>query len=186
MEKDIAAFCGTRYAVGCASGTDALLLALMALDISPGDEVITTSFTFFSTASCIHRVGAKPVFADINPNTFNIDPLEIEKAITDRTKAIIVVHLYGQSAEIDRIMEIAQKHDLKVIEDNAQGIGGRFRNRIAGSWGDIGTLSFFPSKNLGAMGDAGMCITNNEEYMEKIRLLRHHGPVQSSWRDAVD
>jgi len=175
LEEQISDFCGTRHAIGCASGTDALLLALMALGIKDGDEVITPSFTFFSTASCIHRIGAKPVFADINPETFNIDPDEIEKAITPRTKAIIVVHLFGQAAEMDVIMTLARKHDLKVIEDNAQGIGGKFKGKIAGSMGDVGSLSFFPSKNLGAMGDAGMCITNDEDIYKKIKLLRHHG-----------
>ncbi len=175
LETRIAEYCGTRFAIGCASGTDALVLSLMALGISSGDEVITTSFTFFSTASCIHRLGAKPVFVDINPKTFNIDPARIEKAITPFTKAIIVVHLFGQSAEMDVIMELANKYNLKVIEDNAQGIGGKFKGRVSGSWGNIGTLSFFPSKNLGAMGDAGMCITDDEGLKEKIKLLRHHG-----------
>jgi dTDP-4-amino-4,6-dideoxygalactose transaminase len=175
LEAAIADYCGCRYAVGCSSGTDALLLALSAHDIGKGDEVITTSFTFFATASTIYRVGAKPVFVDIDPRTFNISPAEIEKAITPKTKAIIAVHLFGQPADMDSIMKIAKKHDLIVIEDNAQGIGAKYGDKYAGTIGDVGTLSFFPAKNLGAMGDAGMCLTNNEELAGKLKLLRVHG-----------
>jgi len=161
FEEDMQRYCEVKHAVGCASGTDALVLALKALDVQENDEVITTTFTFFATAGAISRVGAKPIFVDIKPDTFNIDQTKIENSITPKTKAIIVVHLFGQPAEMDKIMEIAQKHNLKVIEDNAQGIGAKFDGEIAGTIGDIGTLSFFPSKNLGAMGDAGMCLTND-------------------------
>jgi dTDP-4-amino-4,6-dideoxygalactose transaminase len=175
IEEKIAEYCDTKYAVGCASGTDALVLSLKALELEPGSEVITTTFTFFATASSIHRVGLVPKFVDVHPRTFNIDPNKIEAAITDKTKAIIVVHLFGQPAEMDKIMKIARKYDLKVIEDNAQGIGSKFNGKTAGSIGDVGTLSFFPSKNLGAMGDAGMCITNNQEIADRLRMLRVHG-----------
>ncbi len=175
FEEDMQKYCQCDHAIGCASGTDAIVLALKALEIQEDDEVITTTFTFFATAGAISRVGAKPVFVDIKPDTFNIDPQKIENAITSKTKAIIVVHLFGQPAEMDKIMEIAQKHNLKVIEDNAQGIGAKFDGKVAGTIGDIGTLSFFPSKNLGAMGDAGMCLTNNDELAARLIQLRVHG-----------
>lgn len=175
FEEMIANYCRCDHAVGCASGTDALVLALKALEIQEDDEVITTTFTFFATAGSISRVGAKPIFVDIKPDTFNINPQKIENAITSKTKAIIVVHLFGQPAEMGKIMKIAQKHDLKVIEDNAQGIGAKFDGKVAGTIGDIGTLSFFPSKNLGAMGDAGMCLTNNDELAKRLVQLRVHG-----------
>ena len=175
FEKDICKFLDVKNAIACSSGTDALILALKALDIKQGDEVITTPFTFFATASAIARIGAKPVFTDIKEYTFNIDPSKIENAITDKTKAIIVVHLFGQPAEMDKIMDVAKNHNLKVIEDNAQGIGAKYKGEFAGTIGDIGTLSFFPSKNLGAMGDAGMCITNNEQLAERLYHLRVHG-----------
>ena len=175
FEKAMQQYCDVKHAIGCASGTDAIVLALIALDISDGDEVITTPFTFFATAGTIHRVGAKPVFVDVKPDTFNIDPDKIEAAITPKTKAIIAVHLFGQPAEMDKIMEIAGKHNLKVVEDNAQGIGAKFEGQTAGTIGDIGTLSFFPSKNLGAMGDAGMCLTNSDELADRLFMLRVHG-----------
>lgn len=175
FEEDMQNYCNVKHAIGCASGTDAIILALIALDVSDGDEVITTPFTFFATAGTIHRVGAKPVFVDVKPDTYNIDPDKIEAAITPRTKAIIAVHLFGQPAEMDKIMAIAKKHDLKVIEDNAQGIGAKFDGQTAGTIGDIGTLSFFPSKNLGAMGDAGMCLTHSDELSKKLFMLRVHG-----------
>ena len=175
FEEKIAEYCEAKYAVGCASGTDALVLALKALEIGNGDEVITTPFTFFATAGSIHRVGAKPVFVDIKPDTFNIDSDKIEAAITEKTKAIMPVHLFGQPSEMDKITVIAKKHNLKVIEDNAQGIGARFDGKVAGTIGDIGTLSFFPSKNLGAMGDGGMCLTNDPELAARLRQLRVHG-----------
>jgi dTDP-4-amino-4,6-dideoxygalactose transaminase len=178
LEAEIAAYCGSKYAVGVASGTDALILALRAFDIGPGDEVITTPFTFFATAEAASLLGAKPVFVDIEPKTYNINPQSIEKAITSRTKAIIPVHLYGQCADMDPIMAIAKKHKLKVIEDTAQAIGATYKGRKAGSMGEIGTLSFFPSKNLGAFGDAGMIITNDKAIADKIRMLRVHGSAQ--------
>lgn len=175
FEEKIQQYCKVKHAIGCASGTDALILALIALDIGDGDEVITIPFTFFATAGTIHRVGARPTFVDVKSDTFNIDPDKIEKAITPRTKAIIVVHLFGQPAEMDIIINIAQKYNLKVIEDNAQGIGAEYDGKVAGTFGDIGTLSFFPSKNLGAMGDGGMCLTDNDELSAKLFQLRVHG-----------
>jgi len=175
LEAAVAKYCGVKHAIGCASGTDALVLSLKAIDIQPGDEVITTPFTFFATAGSIHRVDGVPVFVDIDPKTLNLDPDKIEAAITEKTKAILPVHLFGQMAEMDKIMAIAKKHNLKVIEDAAQGIGATHRNISAGNYGDIATLSFFPSKNLGAMGDAGMCLTNDDELAEIITLLRTHG-----------
>jgi dTDP-4-amino-4,6-dideoxygalactose transaminase len=175
LEEKIAAYLGIRHAVGCASGTDALVLAIKALGIGHGDEVITTPFTFFATASSIWRNGAVPRFVDIDPRTFNLDPGRIEAAITPKTKAIMPVHLFGQSCDMDSIMEIARRHGLRVIEDNAQGIGCTWNGRMSCSFGDIGTLSFFPSKNLGAMGDGGMCLTNDDELAARLRQLRVHG-----------
>lgn len=175
LEEKMQAFLQIKYAIGCASGTDALLLALKALEIDDGDEVITTPFTFFATASTIWRNNARPVFVDIDPRTYNIDPAKIEAAITDRTKAIMPVHIFGQPADMDAIMQIAKQHGLAVIEDNAQGIGSTWNGKMSCSFGEIGTLSFFPSKNLGAMGDAGMCLTNDEELAGKLRQLRVHG-----------
>ena len=175
FEEEMQKFCDAKHAVGCASGTDAIVLALLALNIGDGDEVITTPFTFFATAGTIHRVGARPIFVDVKPDTFNIDPDKIEAAITSNTKAIIAVHLFGQPAEMDKIIAIAKKHNLKVIEDNAQGVGAKFSGKVAGTIGDIGTLSFFPSKNLGAMGDGGMCLTNDDELATLLFQLRVHG-----------
>jgi len=175
LEKEVAAYCGVKYGIGVASGTDALILSLRALDIGPGDEVITTPFTFFATAESISIVGAKPVFIDIDPKTFNIDPMLIEAKITKKTKAIIPVHLYGQCADMDPIMNIAKKYNLKVIEDNAQAIGATYKGRKSGSMSDIAALSFFPSKNLGAFGDAGMVVTNNEKLAGRVKVLRVHG-----------
>jgi dTDP-4-amino-4,6-dideoxygalactose transaminase len=175
FENQMQDYLNVKHAIGCANGTDALVLALKALKIEQGDEVITTPFSFFATASCIHRVGATPVFADIKEDTFNIDPDQIEKAITKKTKAIIVVHLFGQAAEMDKIMAIAKKHSLYVVEDNAQGIGCKYDNQYAGTIGDIGTLSFFPSKNLGCMGDGGMCLTQSDDLGAKLKQLRTHG-----------
>lgn len=175
LEAKMQDYLGIKHAIGCASGTDALVLAIKALNIGQGDEVITTPFTFFATASSIWRNGAIPVFVDINEHTFNLDPDKIEAAITPNTKAIMVVHLFGQCCDMPRIMEIAKKHNLRVIEDNAQGIGATFEGKMSCSFGDIGTLSFFPSKNLGAMGDAGMCLTNDDELAAGLRQLRVHG-----------
>lgn len=175
LEEAIAPYCHTKFAVGCASGSDALLIALMAIDIKPGDEVITTPFTFFATGGSVSRLGAKPVFVDIEPDTFNIDPKLIEEKITDKTRAIIPVHLFGQCAEMDEILEIAKRHSLAVIEDAAQAIGSEYHGKRAGSMGLVGCLSFFPSKNLGAAGDAGMMLTSDAELAEKLRVLRVHG-----------
>ncbi len=175
LEQSVAAICQTEHAIGCASGSDALLLALMALDIKPGDEVITPSFTFFATASCIWRLGARIVFADIEAETFNIDPERIEAAITPATKAILVVHLFGQCAQMDAIQAIARRHGVAVIEDGAQAIGAEFEGRAAGSMGDIGCFSFYPTKNLGGFGDGGMLTTNQEWLAKKLRQLAAHG-----------
>jgi len=174
-ETRIAEYCGCRYGVGVSSGTDALLLALMAERIGPGDEVITTPYTFFATAGSIARVGAKPVFVDILPDTFNIDPSQIEAKITAATKAIIPVHLYGQCADMDAINEIACRHSLVVIEDAAQAIGAEYRGRRAGSMGKYGCFSFFPSKNLGCAGDGGMVTCGDAETAELLQVLRVHG-----------
>ena len=175
FEKEIAGYCSVKYGVGVASGTDALILALRALDIGSGDEVIVPPFTFFASAEAVSIVGAKPVFVDIDPATYNIDPRLIEKNITKRTKAIMPVHLYGQCADMDPILAIAKKRGLKVVEDNAQAIGATYKGRKSGSMSDIAALSFFPSKNLGAFGDAGMVVTNDEKLAERVKSLRVHG-----------
>lgn len=175
LERDIADVCGCRYAVGVSSGTDALLAALMSLDIGAGDEVITTPFTFFATAGSIARVGATPVFVDIDPKTYNIDPSKIEAAVTAKTKAIMPVHLFGQVAEMDAIMAIAQTHSLAVIEDAAQAISATYKGKKAGSIGTCGCFSFFPSKNLGGIGDGGMVVTNDEALHHRLFIMRNHG-----------
>jgi dTDP-4-amino-4,6-dideoxygalactose transaminase len=175
FEQKIAAYCGCKYAVGVSSGTDALLVSLMALDIQQGDEVITTPFSFFATAGSIFRVGAKPVFVDIEPDSYNIDPNLIEEKITDKTRAIIPVHLYGQAAQMKPITEIAQRHNLTVIEDAAQGIGASQDGTMCGNFGDFGCFSFYPTKNLGAFGDGGLVTTNIEALAEKLKVLRDHG-----------
>jgi dTDP-4-amino-4,6-dideoxygalactose transaminase len=175
LEKKVAELSDCRYAVGMSSGTDALLASLMALKIGAGDEVITTPFTFFATAGCVSRLGAVPVFVDIDPRTFNIDPERIEAAITPRTKAIVPVHLFGQMCDMDPIMEIAARHKLPVIEDAAQAISATYKGRKAGSIGAIGCFSFFPSKNLGGAGDGGMCVTNDAALYEMLLLMRSHG-----------
>jgi len=175
FEKEVALYCGAEHAVGVSSGTDAILVSLMALGIGPGDEVITTPYTFFSTAGCICRVCAKPVFVDIDPRTFNMSPELIEQAVTKKTKAVMPVHLFGQCADMDPILNVAKKHNLAVIEDAAQAVGAKFKERNAGTMGDLGGFSFFPSKNLGGFGDGGMVVTNDAELAEKIRMLRAHG-----------
>ncbi|HDZ21316.1 MAG TPA: DegT/DnrJ/EryC1/StrS family aminotransferase [Phycisphaerae bacterium] len=175
LEELVADYSGCRAAVGLSSGTDALLVSLMALDIGAGDEVICPPFTFFGTAGSIWRTGAKPVFVDIDSATFNIDPAKIADAITDKTKAIMPVHLYGQMAEMDPIMAVAAEHRLAVIEDAAQSIGAAYKGRKAGSIGAAGCLSFYPTKNLGGVGDGGMVVTNDTDLADKIRALRNHG-----------
>ncbi|MGY0694384.1 DegT/DnrJ/EryC1/StrS family aminotransferase, partial [Virgibacillus sp. FSP13] len=175
LEKLVAQYVDASYGLGTANGTDALQLSLMALNIGPGDEVITTPFTFFATAEVIAQVGAKPVFVDIDQETYNIDPTRIEAAITKNTKAIIVVHLFGQVANMNEIMDIAKAHKLRVIEDACQAIGSEYDGKRVGAIGDIGCFSFFPSKNLGAFGDAGLIVTNQQELYEKIHTLRNHG-----------
>lgn len=175
LEANIADYCGVEFGIGVANGSDALYLSLFACGVGPGDEVITTPFTFFATAGSIARVGAKPVFVDIDPITWNIDASKIEERITTRTKAIVPVHLYGCPADMESIMEIARKFNLTVIEDAAQALGAMYCGKMAGSIGDAGCVSFFPTKNLGAFGDGGMVLTNNPEMAEKLRLLRVHG-----------
>lgn len=175
LEREIAAYSQVENAVGCASGSDALLLSLMTLGIGPGDEVIVPSFTFFASVSCITRLGATPIFVDIRPDTFNIDPELIEPAITSKTKAIIPVHLFGQCAEIDRICQIAGNHDIPVVEDAAQAIGAAYHSRPAGSWGVVGCFSFYPTKNLGGMGDGGMMTTGDAATADRLRLFAGHG-----------
>jgi dTDP-4-amino-4,6-dideoxygalactose transaminase len=175
LEEKIAAISECKFAAGVSSGTDALLASLMGLGIGSGDEVITTPFTFFATAGCIARVGGKPVFVDIDPKTFNINPALIEKAVTKKTKAIIPVHLYGQMAEMDPIMDIAKKHNLFVIEDAAQSISSTYKGKKAGSIGTCGCFSFFPSKNLGGVGDGGMVVTNDEQLAGRMKVTRDHG-----------
>jgi dTDP-4-amino-4,6-dideoxygalactose transaminase len=181
LEKAIAQYCGTRYAIGVASGSDALLLSLMAFGIGSGDEVIIPTFTFFATAGVVSRVGATPVFVDIDSHTYNIDPSKIEEKITSRAKAIIPVHLFGQCADMDPILQIAKDRGIFVIEDAAQALGAEYKpphcsdGRRAGQMGDLGCFSFYPTKNLGAFGDAGMVVTDNPQLAEKVRLLRAHG-----------
>jgi dTDP-4-amino-4,6-dideoxygalactose transaminase len=182
LEKQIAEYCSTPYAVGVSSGTDALLISFMAADIGPRDYVITSPYTFFATAGCIARVGARPVFVDIEPQTYNISPQGIEKIMADmrpaersKVKAIVPVHLYGQCADMDPIVQLAKKYNLHVIEDAAQAIGAEYNGHRAGSMGDFGCFSFFPSKNLGAFGDGGIVTTSSEELYEHLKIIRVHG-----------
>jgi dTDP-4-amino-4,6-dideoxygalactose transaminase len=179
LEAEIARYCGTKRAVGVASGTDAILLALMAVGVGRDDEVITTPYTFFATAGAVTRVGAVPVFVDIDPATYNIDPAGIEAAITPRTKAILPVHLYGQCADMDPINEIAERHGIPVVEDAAQAIGSEYKGRRAGSLGAAGCFSFFPSKNLGGYGDGGMITTDSDEMADLLISLREHGQTET-------
>ncbi len=175
LEEKIAAISDCKFAVGVSSGTDAILNSLMSLEIGSGDEVITTPFTFFSTVGCIARMGAKPVFVDIDPQTCNIDPAQIETAVTNKTRAIMPVHLFGQMADMDPIMEIANKRNLVVIEDAAQSITSTYKGKKAGSIGAVGCFSFFPSKNLGGIGDGGMVVTNDERLYKRLVMMRNHG-----------
>jgi dTDP-4-amino-4,6-dideoxygalactose transaminase len=175
LEKEIAAYTQTKFAIACASGSDALLLALMALEVGPGDEVVTTPFTFVATASVIARLGARPVFVDIDPHTYNLDPAKLAAAISLKTKAIIPVHLFGMAADLDSIMEIAKARGIPLIEDAAQAIGAKYKGRSVGSIGRCGCFSFFPSKNLGGAGDGGMLTTGVSEFADRLHVLRNHG-----------
>lgn len=175
FEPKLAEYCGSKHGIGVASGTDALLLSLMAAGIKPGDEVVTSTFTFFATGGVISRLGARPVFVDIDPDTFNVDPSQLEKAITSHTKVIIPVHLYGQVAEMDEVMSIAGKHGVMVIEDAAQAVGALYKEKKAGSIGAMGCFSFYPTKNLGGYGDGGFITTDEDDLADLLRRLRIHG-----------
>ena len=185
FEREIAAYCGTKFAVGVASGSDALLLALMACGVVDGDEVVTTPYTFFSTVSSITRLGARPIFADIDPVTYNIDPESVERLAGERTKAILPVHLFGQTTDMDPILEVAEQRKIPVIEDACQSIGGVYKSRKAGALGTAGCFSFFPSKNLGGFGDGGMVTTDDEAFAERLRSLRMHGSRERYYHDEV-
>ncbi len=178
FEREVAAWIGTPHAIGCASGSDALLLALMALDLEPGDEVITTPYTFFATASSITRNGLRPVFCDIEPRTMNMDVSQLESLVTDRTRAIMPVHIFGQLVDMDPVLELAARRGLTIIEDDAQSIGARDKGRRAGTIGAVGCFSFFPSKNLGASGDGGLMTTADDKLADKLRSLRLHGSYE--------
>lgn len=185
LEAELSQYVGTKHAVALNSGTDALHLALRALDIGAGDEVISVAFTFVATTEAIGIVGAKPVFVDIDPDTFNIDVEKIERAITPKTKAIIPVHLYGQPCKMDVILDIAKKHDLFVIEDCCQAIGAKLDGKMVGSFGDVGCFSFFPTKNLGAMGDGGLLTTNSQSIKDRVVALRNHGGAIRYYHDEI-
>ncbi|HVJ82436.1 MAG TPA: DegT/DnrJ/EryC1/StrS family aminotransferase, partial [Planctomycetia bacterium] len=184
LERELAEYCGAKHCVALSSGTDALLAAFMALGIGPGDEVITTPYSFFATAGCIARAGAKPVFADIDPATFNIDPARIEACVNSRTRAIVPVDLYGQCADIDPINAIAAKHGLAVVADAAQSIGAEYKGKRAGSLATISCFSFFPSKNLGGFGDGGAVTTDDPALFAKLKCIRTHGET-STYRHAI-
>src|SRR5216683_5975905 len=175
LEEEIARYCGTGYAVGCGSGTDALLLALQALNVGPGDEVISPPFSFFATASTVCRSGARPIFADIDEHTYNLDPLQVENKITERTRAIMVVHFFGQCADMEPLWKVAERHQLPIIEDAAQAFGAEYQDKRAGTLGALGCFSFYPSKILGAYGDAGMVVTNDPDWAARLTALRVHG-----------
>jgi len=185
LEQELAQYCSCAEAIGCASGSDALLLALMACDVGPGDEVITTPFSFFATVGSIVRLGAKAVFVDIDSATFNMDVSQVQSAMTKRTKAILPVHLFGQCAEMETINELARQANMRVIEDAAQAIGAEYRGRRAGSLGEIGCFSFYPSKNLGGAGDGGLLTTNDSELAETLRILRTHGAKQKYYHERL-
>jgi dTDP-4-amino-4,6-dideoxygalactose transaminase len=185
FEKRVAEYCTTEFAIGCASGSDALLLALMALELKAGDEVITTPFTFFATGAAIARLGARPQFVDIEPHTYNLDARRVEAAITSRTRAILPVHMYGQCANMDALLEISKRHRLPIVEDAAQAIGAEDQGRRAGSMGQMGCFSFYPTKNLGGAGDGGMIVTNDQALSERLRKLRVHGGPTEYQHDEV-
>ncbi len=185
LEKEVAAYSQCQFGIGVSSGTDALLVSLMAIDIKPGDEVITTPYSFFATAGAIVRLGARPVFVDIDLDTLNIDVRKLDDAVTMRTRAILPVHLAGQTADMDAIMEVARRHDLYVIEDACQALGAEYRARRAGSIGHLGCFSFFPSKNLGGAGDSGMVVSNDPALADRVALLRNHGHRPKYYNQAV-
>jgi dTDP-4-amino-4,6-dideoxygalactose transaminase len=185
FEQQFAEYVGTSHVIGCNSGTDALYLAILALEIGPGDEVITPSFTFFATAEMVSQTGATPVFVDIDPLTFNLDPHKLEAAITPKTKAIIPVHLFGQPVDMGMVMNIAEKHNLFVIEDCAQATGAKWQNKQVGSWGHLNAFSFFPTKNLGGCGDGGAVTTNDPVLADKVRMLKEHGSRQRYFHEAI-
>jgi dTDP-4-amino-4,6-dideoxygalactose transaminase len=185
FEREIASFTGAAHAVGVNSGTDALHLPLVAAGIGAGDEVIVPAFTFFATAEAVSYTGARPVFADVDPGTFNLDPGSLKKSISSKTKAVIVVHLFGQCAALDEIEAICKQRKLILIEDCAQALGAEYQGRRAGSWGDFGAFSFYPTKNLAAVGDAGLITTNNPEHDKVLRMLRHHGSRQAYLHERV-
>ena len=192
LEEELAKLCGVAHGVGLASGTDALILALRACGVHAGDDVLLPPFTFVATGSAVSALGAKPVFVDIRPDTYNINPAELERRVTPRTRAIVVVHLYGLAADLDPILAFAKSHKLPVIEDNAQAIGASYKGRRTGSLGDAGCVSFYPTKNLGAYGDAGMVVTNSAELAARIRSLRNHGQAgkylssEPGWNSRLD
>jgi UDP-2-acetamido-2-deoxy-ribo-hexuluronate aminotransferase len=185
FEAHLADYLGCRYVIGCGNGTDALQIALMAIGLEPGDEVITSPFTFVATAEVIALLGGRPVYVDIDPRTFNINPDGIAARITSRTRAIIPVHLYGQPADMDAILELADRHGLYVIEDAAQAIGAEWRGRKAGKVGHIGCISFFPSKNLGALGDGGAIVTDDPQLAERIRMIANHGARRKYYHELI-
>jgi dTDP-4-amino-4,6-dideoxygalactose transaminase len=185
FEHKVAQYLGVKHAIGLNSGTDAITIGLKALGVQPDDEVITSPFSFFATAESVSLLGARPVFVDIDPVTFNIDPNQIEMAVTDRTRAIIPVHLFGQAAAMSAVLDIASRHNLTVLEDNAQGLGGKYGDRMLGTIGEVGALSFFPSKNLGAFGDAGMLVTNQDDIAEAAGMLHKHGARQKYFNEMV-
>ena len=185
FEEEFAAYCTTKYTVGVGNGTDALWFALLALGVGPGDEVITVPNTFIATAEAITYCGAKPVFVDIDETTYNMDPALLERAITPRTKAVIPVHLYGQMADMDPIMEIARRHKLAVVEDASQAHGAEYNGKRAGTIGDIGCFSFYPGKNLGACGEGGACVTNNADLRAKIAMFREHGQAKKYYHSVI-
>ncbi|MGB8476670.1 MAG: DegT/DnrJ/EryC1/StrS family aminotransferase [Candidatus Acidiferrum sp.] len=192
LESEIAQLCGAEHGIGVASGTDALILALRACDVHAGDEVVIPPFTFVATATAVNAIGAKPVFADIRPDTYNIDPSDLARRVTQKTKAIIAVHLYGLSADMDPLLRFARERNLRVIEDNAQSIGATYKGRRTGSMSDAACLSFYPTKNLGAYGDAGMIVTNSREMAARLRTLRNHGQSakyvsnEAGWNSRLD
>lgn len=185
LETSIAAYCETKHAIACASGSDALLLALMALDVRAGDEVITTPFTFFATGAAITRLGARPIFVDIDPRTYNLDASRVSDAISSRTKAILPVHLYGQCAEMDALLATSERHGVPIVEDAAQAIGATDRGRRAGSMGLVGSFSFYPTKNLGGAGDGGILTTSNDDVAQRLRRLRNHGGANEYQHEEV-